>query len=187
MKIRIAPLLIAATAALGSVSAYASKPMSGTPVHCFDSVALTADAGYVTCQGPTSGNISPGQVDTATFAGYGTFDLVGSTNDLNAGPFAADPGGVTSGVLTFDTTMYGPFVIGIKGGPDYSLYLFDAGNTGITSLNFDTLGIVNGDGRPGPGLSHASLFLMPVPEPETWALMLAGLAAVGFMSRRRKA
>jgi len=28
--------------------------------------------------------------------------------------------------------------------------------------------------------------LAPVPEPETYALMLAGLGLVGFMARRRK-
>jgi hypothetical protein len=30
------------------------------------------------------------------------------------------------------------------------------------------------------------LFLAPIPEPETYALMLAGLGAVGFMARRRR-
>jgi len=29
--------------------------------------------------------------------------------------------------------------------------------------------------------------LAPVPEPGTWALMLAGLAGLGWMGRRRKA
>lgn len=41
-----------------------------------------------------------------------------------------------------------------------------------------------------PGVLHAyaadvSGYLAPIPEPETWALMLAGLAAVGVSSRRR--
>ena len=30
------------------------------------------------------------------------------------------------------------------------------------------------------------IFATPVPEPKTYALFMAGLAAVGFMSRRRK-
>ncbi len=42
----------------------------------------------------------------------------------------------------------------------------------------------------GGGSYSATLALAPVavvPEPETWALMLAGVGAVGFLARRRKA
>ncbi|MCR5864188.1 FxDxF family PEP-CTERM protein [Aquincola sp. J276] len=38
----------------------------------------------------------------------------------------------------------------------------------------------------GYGNLQGSLVLAPVPEPETYALMLAGLAAVGFAARRRR-
>jgi hypothetical protein len=44
-----------------------------------------------------------------------------------------------------------------------------------------------GDGTSGPNASGAyySFNMAPVPEPETYALMLAGLGLVGFASRRR--
>jgi len=45
----------------------------------------------------------------------------------------------------------------------------------------------------GPSISvlesrlHQDVIFAPIPEPETYALFMAGLAAVGFMARRRKA
>ncbi len=47
-------------------------------------------------------------------------------------------------------------------------------------------------GGPGPDIqvlesrTHQDVIFAPVPEPETYALFLAGIAAVGFMSRRQR-
>ena len=88
-------------------------------------------------------------------------------------------------VLALD---HGLFVLAIKGGPTYSYYEFDAGTSGIDSLSFDTLGVAKGNGRAGPGLSHFGLYTQnsPVPEPQSYALMLAGFAAIGLMVRSRR-
>jgi hypothetical protein len=176
---------LAATTALAlAAAAPAQAALGNDPVVCGDSIDTPENAGYIACQGPLAGNISAQQNNVVSFAGYGSFAYVGASND-GGNTFAADPGSIVFGDLELTEPVFGRFVIGIKGANSYSLYLFDGGNGGIDTLMFDTFGIVKGNGRAGPALSHAVLFA-PVPEPGTWALLAAGLAAVGFVARRRR-
>ncbi len=47
--------------------------------------------------------------------------------------------------------------------------------------------VVSGTGVTGGSASYGgSIVATPVPEPETYAMMLAGLAALGFLARRRQ-
>ncbi|HWP18445.1 MAG TPA: PEP-CTERM sorting domain-containing protein [Burkholderiaceae bacterium] len=80
-------------------------------------------------------------------------------------------GGPSSGYATY-TVVRGSAVA--EGNPAYGQYDFILGfNDGhIYDADYDDLVI---------GLS-----LVPIPEPETYALMLAGLGAMGFMARRRQ-
>jgi PEP-CTERM motif len=94
-----------------------------------------------------------------------------------------------SGTLSFDTPITGWFAITLKASNQFSMYLFDGGVAGISSIDYSTLGTaVNNQGK-AQNLSHASLWggsavAAPVPEPGTYALFFAGLAVVGWMSRR---
>jgi hypothetical protein len=61
---------------------------------------------------------------------------------------------------------------------------FNLSLAGGDTLAFKALGTSNG---VGTRLDHVSAFAVtPVPEPETYAMFLAGLGMLGFMSRRRQ-
>lgn len=66
---------------------------------------------------------------------------------------------------------------------EYSNYAFGWDDTPITKGGMQTLVI---KGKGGPTASYAgTITFTPVPEPVTWALMLAGFATMGAMLRRR--
>ena len=186
MNMRPAFTALAVAAAAFAAPAHAGLGGGPVTVACSDSLNTVWNAGFIACTGPIAGNIAPGQVNTVSFAGYGSFDLVGVTGD-GSGAFAADPGATQFGALNLGSAQSGLFVIGLKGGPTYSLYLFDGGQAAIGALDFDTFGITNGAGHAGPMLGHAALFTVSaVPEPASSALLTAGLASLAFLARRRR-
>jgi hypothetical protein len=179
--------------ALTSVASHAA--LTAVAPTC-DSGGALGTLGALDCSGAWGGNNVNQESDVlaqlvtdfnGTVGAAAVWTYVGSTNAGigTSGPFdsvPADP----SGTLTFDAPVTGYFAVTLKAGNQFSLYLFDGGIAGISSIDFTTLGTaVNHLGIPRD-LSHASLYTAAVPEAETYAMLLAGLGVVGLMSRRRR-
>lgn len=110
--------------------------------------------------------------------------------------------GNTTGGSIFGTTS--TVNLGINGVQSFAAVNSLANPTGLSWQQFvygfvatgssTTLSLSNGDpggdnsnGLDGITLADKGPVVSPVPEPETYAMMLAGLAALGLASRRRKA
>lgn len=94
----------------------------------------------------------------------------------NAGPAAFS--------ASFDGVTFGDFSVGNGPAQEWVHYsaIGTAVSTGNATFTFSFLTNAN----PSKDVVIDRVYVMTaVPEPETYALMLAGLAAVGFMSRRR--
>lgn len=98
-----------------------------------------------------------------------------------AGPtFGA--GNLVARVTSYDTSVYSPDTI--LGGE--SAFVFR--NRAVDQPFLNTITSVQGNSTTG-GLEYAAdgnLILTAIPEPESYALMLAGLGLIGFIARRRQ-
>jgi hypothetical protein len=176
LSLRLSAMSCALVTTLASFAAHSEV--------CTDTVTTPS---YLSCVGSFVGNLNGAAAElTALTSSFGgTWAYAGKSDDLGFGPFTGNPG-TNAGTLTFDAAVYGSFVVGLKAATQYSYFLFNGGVSGITSINFTTLGVAQTGGGVAQNLSHAALYLAPVPEPQTYALMLLGLVALGAQMRHRR-
>ncbi len=180
--------LLATLVAAASASSFAAAPVADGSWTCTDVTfsALASDC-YGSIAPPPNDTLA--QVNEIVAAeGWGTpfafqykDSMSGAGTDTSFIDAVFQSNG--AGVVTFSQSFASPLVLTLKLGQAWSAYYFAngvaAGDLAYTVNLADTRGL---------GLSHASLFtnVPAVPEPQTYALMLAGLGVMGFLARRRK-
>ena len=146
------------TGASGTMFAFASSPVTATGYSFNPTGAFTEDFLF---------NLDAVQQFSVSMTNSYTI----STGEILFFSAVLTPPGVPTGQLVLD-----------PGPPTQTL----AGSFGPLSAGLYTLtvtGTAAGDYGATYGMSAAAV---PVPEPETYALLLAGLGVVGFMASRRK-
>ena len=140
---------------------------TGGPHHAF-AFNLASDATPA-----IAGSITPGFVDAGS--GINTpFGFFSHTIDWTGGP-----GGSTPSPGPLDFTIFD------AGGITLASFIPSTGAE--TGYRFSADLLVSGvDGIPVTGNVAVGVPTAPVPEPETYAMMLAGLGLLGFVARRRR-
>ena len=117
--------------------------------------------------------------DTITFSG-----LAGNVRGIGGNFFSSSSSGLfTAGSVTLTATDGSSSSTQTIVGSTVSSFLGFVSNGPITSM---TLASVQGAAPIWPTVDNLTIGVGVVPEPQTYALMLAGLGMVGFLARRRR-
>lgn len=179
------------TTLAGAVALCAALPAQASTVVDGKCVSVSDDAGCL-FDGNINGNTDPTNVNSFLNA-QNAYNLYNDTHvsaqpditlnyitQSDAGDFA-DFGSITGGGSTSGTWSlpgYNVDYIAVKAGDQFVLY-------DVEDNNWSTAGLVNDKGKLKE-LSHLAFFGSVVPEPATWAMMIAGFGLVGGAMRRRK-
>ena len=157
----------------GAVATLAGGTVYNTDMPFADIPAGTVFGNNFLASGPTAG--SPATLTFTSAVNYVSF-LWGSPDTYNLLTVNSTGGGSQ----TFSAAGLGFPVT--NGSQSFSQYVQFAGVAGsqITSLSFTNIPSVD-------AFEVANFTITPVPEPETYALMLAGLGAMAMFARRRRA
>ena len=124
--------------------------------------------------GPSFTDVLIGTINVSTLS-----DLTGSmfaATDINFGAFA-----LSLGSVTFTSTNVGS----LSGDLDPSSSGFSFKNVVAGIYTVKASGSITGGAIPNLAFIGANYTVTPVPEPETFAMLLAGLGLMGAIARRR--
>ncbi|MES2115261.1 MAG: PEP-CTERM sorting domain-containing protein [Pseudomonadota bacterium] len=171
-------------AALASC-AYA-KPSNSTPVWTVETPAINAGIGSITLGGHTFTftdsvsapvqlayyNSNPGPNSQAAISSFIKSSNLFGLSSATPLTFGASVDTIhNSVVIAAQEHPYDYLAVHVGGGE----LLFHWSNKVTTAFSIT-----------GDNLSNYRAYILPVPEPETYAMLLAGLGVLGFMARRRK-
>ena len=119
--------------------------------------------------------------------GLNGFMSTSGFEEVEANDSTSDAFTFTDNSISFGQMVYGDAVVGVQFGVGrrgqasaFAVYRIDAGEGGLSGLSFDNPGM--GDVR---NVALWAGSVPAVPEPSTYALMLAGIAGVAAARRRR--
>ncbi|HTH45276.1 MAG TPA: FxDxF family PEP-CTERM protein [Oxalicibacterium sp.] len=202
MKLQLCCALFSLTAAIG---ASAAPSIGNADVSDVTLNGQAADGiAFSTANGQAGPNGNSSVFDSVFTGPWSLLTKIDSASSFSTGAVGAAGFQSMSFVLNSDnksgswsirsaTDMVVDLVLGIHAGGATTSFLFDnehlaagANNTGTFKIDWFN------NGGNVPGYSNATFFykdamtVSAVPEPETYAMMLGGLALLGFVARRRK-